>query len=86
MSQKERIIQLYKEFNDYANSAEQFEFVMLAVIEMALLATLSQFEEKPDFTLSEEGERAMFRTVYHVMGDEREEEYLPDEKGHTVLN
>lgn len=87
MNQKEEVEQLYKEFNEYVEHAEQHEFVMLAFIEAALLATLERFEENPNFTLSKEEERAMYRSVYRVIGDDREKDYLPDnEKANSLIN
>lgn len=72
MDQLERAKQLGKEFLEFEKKSESLS-LLACVIGIALAKTIEDMES--GLSLSEEGEKAMFHSVYTVMGDERAKLY-----------
>lgn len=72
MTYKEITVQdcdeLYKQFKQYTETAEQHEFARLAMVNMMLDKTMADIREAGKLTIDQREARAMFRTVLMVMG------------------
>ena len=65
---KEDAIRLREELRQYADTAEQYEFPLLAMIHYKLVHCINDFD-----TMSIEEKNSMFRTVYKVIGKDYSE-------------
>ena len=65
---KEDAIQLREELHQYADTADQHEFPLLAMIHYKLDHSINDFD-----TMSIEEKNSMFRTVYKVIGKDYSE-------------
>ena len=70
--------ELYTTLLKYCDTASEKEYSKLAVVGVALEITLHHLKNDNDFVLSETEYTACLRTVYHVMCDDREFDYLPE--------
>lgn len=71
---------LQKKFKEYTHHAEQYEFVILAMIDVRLEATIKAIEKYPN--LIDEGQdnlNAMFRVVLKAIGEDSSEYKKEDE-------
>ena len=59
--------ELYKQFKKYTETAEQHEFVALAIVNRKLDKTMADIHEAGKVTISQSEARAMFRCVLMVM-------------------
>lgn len=60
--------ELYAQFKKYTETAEQHEFVMLAIVNKKLDKTMADIHEAGELTLDQREARAMFRCVLMAMG------------------
>lgn len=59
--------ELYAQFKKYTETAEQHEFVVLAMVNKKLDKTMADIHEAGKVTISQSEARAMFRTVLRVI-------------------
>ena len=69
--------QLYEKFRKYTETAEQYQFVYLMMIDVRMLNTLEQYDQV-GITNQKEA-RAMFRVVLKTIGEDASE-YEEDEE------
>ena len=60
--------ELYKQFKKYTETAEQHEFIVLAIVNRKLDKTMADIHEAGKVTIDQSEARAMFRTVLMAMG------------------
>ena len=64
----EDILELKEKFDKYLITAEQHEFVILAMIDLKLNNTIKAIQSNNNEIKDQKEARAMFRTILKVMG------------------
>ena len=64
----EDILELKEKFDKYLITAEQHEFVILAMIDLKLNNTIKTIQSNNNEIKDQKEARAMFRTILKVMG------------------
>ena len=62
--------ELYAQFKKYTETAEQHEFIRLAMVNMMLDKIMADIHEAGKLTIDQREARAMFRTVLRVIGED----------------
>ena len=69
----EDILELKEKFDKYLITAEQHEFVILAMIDLKLNNTIKTIQSNNNEIKDQKEARAMFRTILKVMGKDYSE-------------
>ena len=66
----EDVLELKEKFDKYLITAEQHEFVILAMIDLKLNNTIKTIQSNNNEIKDQKEARAMFRTILKVMGED----------------